>query len=781
MRYFKGTGIRLDSPGVFVVDIDIADPVLYAKVLKAYRKRWPDFFKGALERTSGGVKRAFIGRISKPYKQNRTHRYTSDTLGVELRKGELTKEQIKALPPLTDNHQVEIFGEGSRGRYFAIEGPHNTPDRFYSFIPPDRSPFTVRLDSLPEFPFEDTGPLVDLADEILGKHLTRVPNSAATAIGRQYDLVPGMTFISKDGEEIELTALEAQLAPGAEHGIYGCQSWEAWRWSSSHGHAKAFVSSRTGRLIIENFQDSTEHRWETEKPEPPVELSAESIAVLKALKDGAKSEAGGDTPPRSSTCASIERHPDPEMQQVTHNNAVRWLTEHVAWYALAFKGRGGAVSIDPDGEFPTPVALASLRETMRDYGYWAVPRGGRVLKHHNPVDQWAMNGQRLKVSGIRMRPELPLMFEDDGGVMLNRYVAPIHSDEGGSIDPFIDRMEALIPNDDERDWVWNWMACLVQHPEWRMVGLAMLAREMGTGRGLWAETLQLVLGERFVVNIPYSKLAGGSGSRFNAEVADKLLVYVNEAPKSDDHKYYNKHAAKEALKDFVEPNHRIPFRVEPKGVDAYYTRAAVSTALFTNNIGGVPIGEGDRRMAVVINGAQMTVAERDAFQAWMLMPANIGALFRWLRDCAVESDKSIFDPYMAPTFHGRDLMIEAGKTALDFAWEAATERLREASDLYAMSQVVALTRQIAKSHNSDFDDLVRKHTVHNGHRIGVKDGPLWHVRYGGEKERVYAHDSKAARRWSKGDTRDVKAELDKAQQVVNAPNKVFNKMLRVVE
>jgi hypothetical protein len=290
-----------------------------------------------------------------------------------------------------------------------------------------------------------------------------------------------------------------------------------------------------------------------------------------------------------------------------------------------------------------------------------------------------------------------------------------------------------------------------------------------------------VLGERFVVSIPYAKLSGGAGARFNAEMANRLLVYVNESPDADDHKFNNRNAAREALRDFVEPNHRIPFRVEPKRVDAYYTRASISTLILTNNINGLPLNEQDRRIAVVINGPQMNAAEREEYQAWMLKPENIGALYRHLRDFAVEQDTAIFDPYLAPKYHGRDLMIDAGKTAIDHAWEAALERLEQAADLYAMSQIVAVTRHFLKSHRVESDDLVRRHTVINGHRIGVKNGANWLVSYSGERERVYAFGEAAARRWTRADPRDIKAQLDKAQKVAEAPMKAFNKLLHSVD
>jgi hypothetical protein len=354
-------------------------------------------------------------------------------------------------------------------------------------------------------------------------------------------------------------------------------------------------------------------------------------------------------------------------------------------------------------------------------------------------------------------------------------------------------MLVLVPDETERAWFMNWMRLLIQKPHWRMVAVAMVARDNGAGRGMLAETLQRVLGEPFVVSMPYANISGGS--KFNAEVEGKLLLHVNEAAPPESRRFANKNAAREALKDFVEPNHNVPFRVEPKGVDAFYTRASISTLIFSNNLDGLPLDEADRRFAVIMNGPQMSAAEIEDYRRWMEDPLNIGALYRWLRDSAVETDKTVFDPYMAPRFHGRDLMIDAGKTPIDRAWDDATERLRGASELYTMSQVVAMARSLGrKFSNSDFDDLIEKHTVAHGCRIGVKNGKNWLVRFKpGEakdatvdedakdnRERVYAHSEKSARAWTRCDTNAVRAELFRAQKAVDAPNKAFAVHLREV-
>jgi len=383
-----------------------------------------------------------------------------------------------------------------------------------------------------------------------------------------------------------------------------------------------------------------------------------------------------------------------------------------------------------------------------------------------------------------MRPELPRpVFEEAGLLYVNRYFPPLHPFTGGSITVFERHMERLIPNPVERAWTWNWLACLVQHPEWRMVALAMIAHKHGTGRGLLAETLQLVLGERFVISLPYDNISGGS--KFNAEVEGRLLVYVNEARHADANKYGARNATREALKVFIEPNHRIGQRIEPKGVDAYYTRLAISTLIFANSIKAVPIDDQDRRAAVVMNGAQMSVTERDEYQRWILDPANIGALYRALRSRRIEADRSVFDAHMSPHFVGRDLMIDANKSSIDRAWDAAIAALSAGAELYTMGQVVDLAAHLARSRHNDFDDLIRSHTYEHGHRIGVKrpTEKNWRIRYGpGEDNRqpVFAFDEVAAARWTHADLHKVKHELDKAQQIVDKPGRGVGKLKLVV-
>jgi hypothetical protein len=214
-------------------------------------------------------------------------------------------------------------------------------------------------------------------------------------------------------------------------------------------------------------------------------------------------------------------------------------------------------------------------------------------------------------------------------------------------------------------------------------------------------------------------------------------------------------------------------------VDAYYTRSAVSTLVFTNHIDGLPIGEGDRRAAVVTNGEQMTVEERQRLRAWKDRPENIGALARLLGRRQVPADHAVFDPYNAPRFRGQLLMIEAGKSSIDLAWDEAARAIWQAADLVTMSQAVKILRHHMGAAHVD-EEVLKRHVSLNAKRIGVPNGRLWQPSYGGRRERVFAGSVADAKRYTAGSEQAVLKELNTAQKLADEPERVLNKRLGIV-
>jgi hypothetical protein len=798
---YMGTAARITG-NLCVIDSDISIQPISDMIQAALEDVDPEGYGRAVIRDSGAVTLAVFYQLAQPprHPHYATRYYTAHReLLAELTAARLLPEtteeesDIKArterdVMRRLDPQRVEFYGgPAHRGRYFCYEGPHSK-GRVYSCW--EQAPWNTRVDDLPVLRI-DPAAFIDRCDKIMGSHLTAIPERESSSAQVVYDLRPDMKFYPKGGRPDTIESLTESLAWGVDAGIRGCAPWT--RASKSEANCKLYLTM-SGRIVLTDWAaGGVNHYLTTDKPVEPVELDDTTKAAIEAFPQphAREREADADAEPEPEPAARSQRRDDISRQGTPveiHDRAVNWLIANVAFYPQAFKGRGGVVSIHPDGEFHAPITSVALRGAMANYGYTEIgPRGGQHI--HNPVGEWSVHPGQTVVHGIRMRPEMERpLFREDGLLLINRYEAPVHPAKGGSVEGYAARLETLVPDPVERAWLVNWLAWKVQNPQCRGVAVAMVARDNGAGRGLLAETLQLVLGERFVVSMPYANISGGS--KFNAEVEGKLLLYVNEAAPPEGQRWANKNAAREALKVFIEPNHRIPFRVEPKGVDAYYTRAAVSTMVFTNNINSLPLDEADRRITVLMNGPEMTVRESEQFLAWMAKPKNIGALYRMLRDHKVETDKAVFDPYRsARFFRGRDLMIEAAKTALDRAWDAALEKLATASELYGMHQIVKLTRYIANKHgSSDFDDLVEQHTVNKGCRVGIKNSTNWFTRFeggmnaaaGDNRERVYAFTEDDAKKWTHATPDAIRAQLYKAQAVIDEPMRIFNKALHVV-
>lgn len=812
-EYFAGTAVRIEGD-LCAWDMDVSIPKIAKLLVADLAKTVPKGTPFPIQRTSGGVSMAVFFRTPKPFSRRATQRYTAHpeklvelaaarelpetTEEEHLAKAALIRDLTKALEP----QHVEFWGPERKGRYFQVEGPHTAEDidagvkrRDYLCLN-DRAPWNTPRSDLP-FIVMDPGDYIDRAEKILAKHLTLIPDAETYSADVVYDLEPEGEFIAKDGTAITYGELLGTLEPGAENGLRGCFSWAAYAASNSLANCNCYVTSGRHQLVVRDWShNGVEHRMKADEPPPPVEIDDNTRAILQSMVDAAslgvlKGMAEGAAAPKSDPMDDEPETPPPSLDDIQRGddaetgyvNAVAWLLVNIAYYAGAFGGRGGIVGIHPEGDFQTPHTIAALRSYMQDYCYVSTgPRGGKQT--HNPVDAWMLHAARVKVSAIRMRPDLarPLYRE---GVMLhiNRYQPPRHPKSGGTTKVFDTFFERLVPDAVERAWVVNWLASKVQHPEWRMVAVAMVARDTGTGRGLLGDVITKLFGERFVTLMPYAKISGGEGSRFNAELADKGIVIINESRDAEDTKFSHKAAAREALKVFIEPNHASLFRVEAKGQDAVYMRSAVSTLIFSNNLDALPISENDRRVAVMLNGRQMTQDEVDALLAWMAVPENIGALWRRLKAHAVPLDRAVFNAHMAPHTYARDLMIAAGKTPVDTAREDALEKLVEAADLYTEAQIVAVARALTKhtAQSGEMDERVARETRFKGFRIGVNHSTNWYVRYRGEKCKVFAHNEADRIRYSNAAPNVIKAELDRAQGVVEQPSKLRNKLLKGVE
>jgi hypothetical protein len=465
-------------------------------------------------------------------------------------------------------------------------------------------------------------------------------------------------------------------------------------------------------------------------------------------------------------------------QKASFAAALDWLLVNYAFCKNAFMGKGGIISL-VDGEMGS---LTSLRGFMQPYALVCEgPRGGTKIV--SVVDDWMRHPLRAHIDKIETRFDRPRpTFEEEGVIVFNRYWPPAHPTSGGEIKTFEAFFARLIPNDTEREWMWNYLAHKARRPWVPMIAVIMVAEEFGTGRGTLFDILELLFGKDYVVPCTFGELTGtAAGARFNDRLANALIATVNEAADEDGHQQARRRLNYEALKNIIEPSPTARHRFEAKGQHAYAQRSARTTMVATNHRDVVKLPRDDRRISVITCGSKMTLVERANIRAWMAVPENIGALHRaLLMRPAVPLE--VFDPYGdPPPFAGRLEMIGMGETQLEDAYGTAIDAL-EGCPLFTMTQMQRLIAYFGDFKTGDWSGKARHTVAKNAYRLRERSEPNSRIRYRTRQEIVYACAKTDQQRWHGADTELITRQLDIAEervaQALNAERDVFADFMR---
>src|SRR5262245_3391905 len=437
--------------------------------------------------------------------------------------------------------------------------------------------------------------------------------------------------------------------------------------------------------------------------------------------------------------------------------ALNWLLVNYAFCKSAFMGKGGVISL-VDGEMGS---IRSLDVFMRPY---AMKDGRKMI---SVVDKWTEHPLRAHIDKIQTRSDRPRpTFEEEGVSIYNRYWPPAHPTSGGELKTFEAFLARLIPDDTEREWIWDYLAHKTRKPWVPMIAVIMVAEEFGTGRGTLFDILELLFGEDYVVPCTFGELTGtAAGARFNDRLANALIATVNEAADEDGHQQARRRLAYEALKNAIEPSPTTRHRFEAKGQHAYTQRSARTTMVATNHRDVVKLPAEDRRFSVVTCGSKMTPFERTEIRAWMAVPENIGTLHRaLLMRPAMPLD--VFDPYGdPPPFAGRLAMIGMGETRLEDAYGTAIDAL-EGCPLFTMAQMQRLIAYFGDFRTGDWSDKARHTVAKNAYRLRGRNEPNNRIEYLKRREIIYARTEADRRRWYGADTGLIIGRLDQAEERV---------------
>ncbi len=158
----------------------------------------------------------------------------------------------------------------------------------------------------------------------------------------------------------------------------------------------------------------------------------------------------------------------------------------------------------------------------------------------------------------------------------------------GDVSVFLDFVYEVICNGDKElnDWLIGWCAHLFQIPQEKPMTSPVLVGRQGTGKSIFASVLARILGRHYFE----TSSPGGIFGQFNFHLADKLLVFANEAIWGGDKRILGN------IKSFITDEERS---FESKGVDQVRLRHYGRLIVASNEQHPIHIDADDRRFVVL--------------------------------------------------------------------------------------------------------------------------------------------------------------------------------------
>ena len=184
--------------------------------------------------------------------------------------------------------------------------------------------------------------------------------------------------------------------------------------------------------------------------------------------------------------------------------------------------------------------------------------------------------------------------KESGATFLNTFVDRRVVDPKGDAKPWLDHIESMIPDEDSREWLLDWMGYVYQNPGKRALVMPILiSRMQGTGKttivNIFADTIDpsKYKSASYISTVKADSLA----KEFNGFAGGKLLIIAEELKSHDRHDMVN------ALKPLITNN---TIAIERKGIDATTSENYLNLIGMSNHFDAVSIDDGDRRFVPIL-------------------------------------------------------------------------------------------------------------------------------------------------------------------------------------
>lgn len=214
-------------------------------------------------------------------------------------------------------------------------------------------------------------------------------------------------------------------------------------------------------------------------------------------------------------------------------------------------------------------------------------------------------------------PNGPRVIERGAGRFLNVYEPPTEQPIEGDIEPFLKLATYLVPDNDVREHLLDWMAFVIQRPDLKPNWHPLLGGIEGIGKDALFAPLRRALGAHNVVTIGPHDL----DNQFNDQIAHRKLGVLNEMLAFRDRRLEN------TLKQYAAaPPEELS--INPKGAARYTVPNVIALVAMTNyRSRGMTLSQNDRRWMPYWSPAK-PLPEDYYRELWQYLEGD-GGLYVW--------------------------------------------------------------------------------------------------------------------------------------------------------
>lgn len=262
----------------------------------------------------------------------------------------------------------------------------------------------------------------------------------------------------------------------------------------------------------------------------------------------------------------------------------------------------GCVLISPQNKIWTPKGIGLGPDSFKSSTYagkkFVIDRMGKTTD-----DAWKAATQSTlwtipKVDGKVFRTDIEpgaIITDDLGRKAVNTYVPAIIERKEGDIEPFLNHLELIIGDENDRRSLLEYLAHNVKYPGHKIPWAPLIQSDVqGVGKNVLKFAMQHCMGRNYVHPAKAKQLVD-SGAKFNAWMTGKLFIIADEI-KVD--------SKRDMMSSLTEMISEKVLEIEGKGVDQIVGDNIANWLFFTNHRDAIPIGVHDRRFAPFFSDIQ---------------------------------------------------------------------------------------------------------------------------------------------------------------------------------